>query len=351
MVGPRILFVGNFHWNAGSSHMIAEYAKAADAVGCEIGVSTQLARLDARIPAHLPLIDDLGWGTHLVFVFEGRQFLTDRQLELCERIARQRRIVVDPDGHWGPTVSLGADDIGAGYSHASWHRLYARLTDLVLQPKVDGPLPTGAEYFPYFGMPAIHHLATDSPPPDAMPYQLQYIGSNWWRWHSLTAVVTAALATQRPIRRVRVCGRWWNGETCPGHETASRSEPGWLERHGVEVAPPVPFGQVVSEMSRAAITPLLVRPLLARLGLLTPRMFETLASGSIPVLTGDLAFLMKVYGDEALEMVFGIQPSELLERILREPGRYRRLVAAIQCRVFAAFSYEQVLIQLVKFLA
>jgi hypothetical protein len=200
-------------------------------------------------------------------------------------------------------------------------------------------------------MPAIHRLATDAPPPDALPYQLQYIGSNWWRWRSMTEVVTAALAVQPPIHRIRVCGRWWNGQTCPGHETASRSEAGWLQRHNVNVAPPVPFGEVVSEMSKAAVTPVLTRPLLARLGLLTPRMFETLASGSIPVLTADLAFLMKVYGHDALELVFGTQPTRLLEQIVREPGRYRSLVAAIQRRMFAAFNYEQVLIQLVKFLA
>lgn len=351
MVGLRILFAGNFHWNAGSSHVIAEYAKAADAVGCEIAVSTELARMDARIPHHLPLVDELRWGTHLVFVFEGRQFLTDRQMELCAQIPRQCRVVIDPDGHWGPAVSLGPDTLAGNYSHASWRELYARLADRVLQPKVDGLLPTGADYFPYFGMPAVHQTATDAPHPDQMPYQLQYIGSNWWRWPSLTGVVTAALAAQPPVRRMRVCGQWWNGDTCPGHERASVSEPGWLERHGVEVAPSVPFGQVVSEMSRSAITPLLARPLLAQLGLLTPRMFETLASGSVPVLTNDLAFLMKVYGDEALELLLGTEPSDLIARIMAEPARYRRLVAAIQRRVFAAFNYEQVLAQLVKFLA
>ncbi len=95
---PRVLFAGNFHWNAGSSHTIAEYARVADAAGCAVGVSAELARMDDHVPAHLPLVDDLCWGTHLVLVSEGRQFLTGEQLELCERIPRHRRLVVDPDG-------------------------------------------------------------------------------------------------------------------------------------------------------------------------------------------------------------------------------------------------------------
>jgi hypothetical protein len=349
MAQPRILIAGNFHWNAGSSHMIAEYARVAGAVGCEIGVATQLARMDPQVPAHLPLVDDIGWGTHLVLVFEGRQFLTDQQLDLCARIPRQRRLVVDPDGHWGPYAGLASDDNGSGYPHASWIDLYARLTDLVLQPRVEGALPDGTAYFPYFGMPSIHRVATEAPP-DQAGYQLQYIGSNWWRWESMTEVVTAARSATPPLTAMRVCGRWWDGQTCAGHETATRSDAGWLARNGVEVAPPVRFGHVVCEMSRSVITPVLARPLLAQLGFLTPRMFETLASGSVPIMPAALAYLTNVYGDDAGDLVYDAAPEVLIARILHEPLRYRRLAATIQSRMHVAFGYEKVLSGLIKFL-
>jgi len=349
-VQPRILFAGNFHWNAGSSHTIAEYARVAHAAGCLVGVSAELARMDNQVPAHLPLVDDLRWGTHLVLIFEGRQFLTLRQLEQCERIPRHRRLVVDPDGHWGPFASLGADDNGSGHRHASWLSLYRRLADVVLQPKAEGTLPDGAEFFPYFGMPPAHRAADDAPPTDVMDYQLQYIGGNWWRWKALADVITAALAAQPPVTRMRVCGRWWDGATCPGHEEASRSQPGWLAEHGVRVERPVPFGQVVSEMSRSVASPVLARPLLARLGMLTPRMFETPASGSIPLITADLAFLATVYGDEAAQLTFGQRPGSLVERVLQDTVRYRQLTATIQRRLLSTFSHERVLGQLLKFL-
>lgn len=80
MTTPRILFAGVFHWNAGSSHMIAEYARVAQAVGCEVGVSSQLSRLDGTVNAHLPVVDDITWATHLVLVFENAQFLASSSL-------------------------------------------------------------------------------------------------------------------------------------------------------------------------------------------------------------------------------------------------------------------------------
>ena len=112
----------------------------------------------------------------------------------------------------------------------------------------------------------------------------------------------------------------------------------------------VPFGQVVSEMSRSVASPVLARPLLARLGMLTPRMFETLASGSVPLITADLAYLTQVYGDEAARLVCEGQPGSLVERVLRESARYRRVTAAIQRRLLSMFSHERVLAGLLGFL-
>ncbi len=350
MTSIRILFAGNFHWNAGSSHMIAAYAKAAASVPCEIAVSGQLARLDAQVPRHLPLVDDVNWATHLVFVFEGRQFLSDTQIDLCQQVPRHRRLIIDPDAHWGPSMTVGLDDSHSNYTAASWHNLYAQLSDVILQPRTAPALPPGAEYFPYFGMPEIHRRATNAPEPSKLPYELQYIGSNWWRWQTLSDVVRAAAATDPRIERIRVCGRWWDGETCPGHEQATIAEPNWLSDHGVEVAASVPFGHVVSEMASSAINPILVRPVLAQKRLLTPRMFETLASGSLPALTEDLAYLAPVYGDGAEHFYLGAEPSETLARMLRDHVAYRQRLADIQTRAYAAFNYERVLADLVKFL-
>jgi hypothetical protein len=349
MTTPRILFAGVFHWNAGSSHMIAEYARVASAVGCEVGVSSQLSRLDGTVNAHLPLIDDITWATHLVLVFESGQFLSPQQRELCEAVPRERRIVLDPDGHWGPYVTAGVDNNAGVDTFESWHELYADLSDVILQPRLGEQIPAGAQFFSYFGMPDIHRLATDLPHPQALPYELQYVGANWWRWNEMTSLVRAAAAAQPPISRIRVCGRWWTGAPHPDHLVATANEPGWMQDHGVDVAPPVPFGQVVSAMSHAAITPVLARPLLARMELLTPRMFETLASGSIPVLWPDLGYLSALYGDDVELFLLGDDPADTLAQMLREPARYRERLAAIQRRVHERFNYRTVLAELIRF--
>ncbi|MDX2531921.1 glycosyltransferase [Streptomyces scabiei] len=349
MIKPRILFAGVFHWNAGSSHMIAEYARVASASGCEVGVSSQLSRLDGTVNGHLPLVDDISWATHLVLVFEGRQFLSTQQRELCEAVPRQRRIIVDPDGHWGLYVTAGVDDNAGADTIESWHKLYADLSDLILQPRLNERLPDGAEFFSYFGMPDIHPLASDLPHPRALPYELQYVGANWWRWNEMTSLIRAAAAAQPPMRRIRVCGRWWTGAPHPDHLTATANVSGWMRDHGVEVAPPVPFGHVVSTMSQAAITPVLARPLLARMELLTPRMFETLASGSIPALSPDLGYLSALYGDDVELFLLDDDPADSLARMIREPIRYRERLATIQRRVHERFNYRAVLAELIRF--
>lgn len=346
----RILFAGNFHWNAGSSHVISAYVAASGNLDYEIGVSTQLSRLDEQIPRHLPLVDDLGWATHLIFVFEGRQFLSDAQLDLCQSIPRHRRIVIDADGHWGPTVTMGADSSQGSSTAESWHWLYAALTDVVLQPKISGPLPQGAAFFSYFGMPRIHRRPTDGPCPGESPYELQYIGSNWWRWDTLSSLVRAAASADPPVSRMRVCGRWWDGDACPGHEQATVSEAGWLRNQGVEVAPSVPFGHVVSEMSLSAITPILARPVLATMGMLTPRMFETLVSGSVPVLTDNLAYVASVYGDDIQLFLLGDNPSDTLARVLHGHDHYRQRLELVQAHVQSTFNYERVLAALSTYL-
>ncbi|MEU0924597.1 glycosyltransferase [Streptomyces malaysiensis] len=349
MTALRILFAGVFHWNAGSSHMIAEYARVASAAGCEVGVSSQLSRLDGTVDAHLPLVDDITWATHLVLVFESRQFLSTQQRELCEAVPRRRRIVLDPDGHWGPYVTVGADDNVGADTGEPWHRLYAELSDVILQPRLGDRLPDGAEFFSYFGMPDIHRLATDLPDSRALPYELQYVGANWWRWKAMTSLIRAATAARPPIERIRVCGRWWTGDPHSDHVTATANEPRWMEDHGVEVVPPVPFGHVVSAMSQAAITPVLARPLLAQMELLTPRMFETLASGSITALWPDLGYLSELYGDDVELFLLGDDPTDTLARILREPAHYRERLAAIQHRVHERFNYRAVLAELLSF--
>ncbi|MFJ6696914.1 hypothetical protein ACIQM4_12705 [Streptomyces sp. NPDC091272] len=342
MAGARVLIAGNFHWQAGFSQTVAAYVQAAAEADCEVRISGPLSRMDEQIPLHLPVEQDIRWGTHLVLMFEARQFLSDEQVDLACSFPRGRRLIIDFDGHWGGVAT--ADDSSVGtHSTEDWRRLYATLSDLVLQPKLTGPLPDGAEFFPCFGMPQLvrHPLELGF----ERDYELQYIGSNWGRWKPFVEIVEAARAAR--LRRMRVCGRWWDGSTCPGFEDITSAEPERLA--GVEVQPPVPFGHVVPEMGRAVITPVLVSPLVADTGLLTARMLETLASGSLPVLPPETEFMSLVYGDDVGALTLGADPAATLGRLTGDFERHAKAVGLIQERARAHYNYPRLLRELLRF--
>lgn len=353
---PRILFAGEFHWNAGSAQMIAQYSRVAGEAGCEVGVSTQLSRLDDRVGTYLPLVEDVNWATHLVLVFESGPFLIDGRRELAESIPRHRRIILDPDGHWGDLITDGVDSNGAWEGvdaptgNRRWNDLYADLSDVVLQPRVGSPLPAGAEFFSYFGMP---DPATTEGPGHARTnprYDLQYVGANWWRWDQMVKVFEGGLAAGIPTDRLRLAGRWWTGDPHPRHRAATSNDPDWLAARGIDVVDPVPFGQVVAAMGEAAITPILARPVLSRMGLLTPRMFETLASASLPVFGDDIGYLGDIYGADAHALRLGQDTAGAIRRILTDPDTHLDATRRIRREVHARFRYEAVVKQLLSFL-
>ncbi|MEV6013603.1 glycosyltransferase [Streptomyces sp. NPDC051976] len=336
VVRPRLLFVGNFRWNAGSAQTLMNYAAVADRVGCEIGVSSGVGWADERVSGVLPMIDDLSWATHLLFAYEDPQFLSHREIEACLTVPRDRRVVIDTDAHWGPEVTVGGDSSGGIYTSARWNSLYATLSDLILQPRL-GDLPAGAVFFPYFGMARPQNGTVDSTDCD-----VQYIGNNWWRWESLQRLVTAA---RKHTKSVRVCGRWWDAETCPGYREPTWSDPDWLAQQAVEVQQSVPLGQMVPHMARATVTPVLARPKLAAMKLLMPRVFETLASGSIPLIAPETAYLEQLLGPGTRSL---LMDEDVIGRMIADPGAYTPLLTDMQRRTYADFTYEKVLASLLR---
>lgn len=344
MSGPRLMIAGNMNWQAGFSNTVADYVRAAGEAGCEIRVCTPLSRVDDLVARRLPTADDVGWGTHLIFMFDARQYLSEAQLELAERVPRHRRAIIDFDGHWGDDGD--AQDRLGDYSPESWHRLYSDLADLVLQPRIGGRVPDGAEFFPCFGFP----VSPRKPRSEGHDYDLQYIGSNWRRWSQWTEVVDAMLAVRTRPLRIRVCGRWWDGDHMDGYAEETASEPGALRLRGVEVAPSVPFGNVIEEMGRALVSPLLARPLASESGVLTPRVFESFASGSLPVLSSSTEYLLPFLGEGADELRLGDSPREVLADMLTAPDRYVETVSSIQKRLHDEYAYPRVLTRLLSYL-
>ena len=335
----RLLVAGDFRWFSGSSHIIGQYVEHGLELGVEVAVSSELGTRDETIASVLPFCGELGWATHLLVIYEGRPFLSAEELARIDRvIPRSHRAVVDADGHWAPVTTAGDDDNTWPCGAPAWREAIAAVSDLVLQPRILGPFE-GAISFPYFGMPDI---APAREPLAGPRVDLQYIGNNWFRLSSLVEVFRGGRAALGASARLRVCGRGWDGSVLAGFEAATYADPLILAGLGIEVEPPVPFGNVVASMGNAVVSPVLVRPVLSSLGLLTPRMLETVAAATIPVYRQEDQIVGMVWQDGG-ELCLGAEPEAKLNEIFSNPARFQALATDLRERASDTFSYPRLL--------
>jgi hypothetical protein len=340
----RILFVGNFRFNCGSSHALAGYVRAAKGTDCEVRASS-LGLVDAEVRRRVPVADG-EWSPDLcVVVCESERFLTEDKCAALECMApRRRRIVLDPDGKCGPTVTIGTDTNHRGSEEASyWSGLYARLSDIVLQPNLNENSPGR---FLYFG------VDRNRPPilkgSVAKRFDLIYVGNNWYRWHDFVKLFEQLRPARDRFGEIGIFGQHWAADVEPGHEEYTYSDPEYLKQRGVQTFPPTPFDQVELTMSTGRCHPVFVRPVLHRLGLATPRMFETFMADTVPVLGSYLRDAEHLYGSDARLLQLPEQPVSFLLSILDSYDTYLELTMDIRQRLIRQHSYEERLRQLLE---
>ncbi len=342
------MIAGDLRWNSGSSHVIAEYARVAALRDAEIRVSSELGSRDWQITQLLPYSADLQWATHLVILLEGSPFLRPEDMARIDPlIPSARRLVIDNDGHSLPFVSIGNDDNFTPAGIEIWKEQFELAECRTVCPRLLGSSEAPVEdAFSFFGMPPTEEGAMQEPRASDR-CALRYIGANWWRFDQFVEVVRAFRQVAGWMGRVEVCGRWWDGEIWSGHEKGTTARPSVLHDLGVEVRPPVPFGEVVSAMSEASLSPVLVRPVLSALGLVTPRFFETMSANTIPL------FLMRdAYLDRAVdrELCLGERLDEDMGRIVSDLPGHRALAAQLRLEMFRTYRYEAVFDRLLDLL-
>jgi len=128
--------------------------------------------------------------------------------------------------------------------------------------------------------------------------------------------------------------------------TAVRRRVSW-DRHNRRgrVAPSVPLGKVVSTMSEAAVTPVLSRPKLSSLQLLLPRVFETLAAGTLPYFPATMSYLLDVL-PELTPFVQRATEAPLIPQLLADRETYLRDLNDAQRAAYERFNYDTVFAQL-----
>jgi hypothetical protein len=332
----RILFVYWAFEDQGSGLVLQGYAEAARALGHEAAVygCWRLGEANPNIPLNYSL--DVASADAVVFLFEWTTALKPGdQLDLVRLVAkvpRRRRVIIDGDGNYNGVVRAGEDaNHDTEESSRRWVEVCDSLSDKVCQPTLHPLRPNVRPFLFYAYNPA---WAT---PLDfgAKEFGLLYVGHSKYRWGPMARVLRAVEPVRDRVGRVALVGHGWGSPPWWADrlqlERAYFSDPGQLGRLGVEVLPPVRFEEVIRWMSKAAVNPVLLRPLFTRLRFVTPRLFETPAANTVPLFVLEPAHVREIYGEAALELVLPEdRPHEKVLDLVRRPERYAGAVQEIR---------------------
>jgi hypothetical protein len=344
----RIAFVGRFYWHNGSSHALLGYARAAQRLGYDLRVST-LGIVDEIVRGMVPVAEPDWKPDVMVLIFEER-FLKSESSNMIERLVpRSRRLVIDPDGHYSPPMSVGCDtNHPTDDSWAAWSGDFERLSDLILQPCL-GPLPPKTRRFLYFGVDLHRRRAgmTDN----RKEYDIVYVGNNWYRWHDVEWLVHSVAPARSTLGRIAIFGQYWDGDPLYGYEQHTQSDPAFLRRHQIEVYPPVPFDDVEHTMGQGRLSPVFVRPILSAIQFVTPRMFETFAADTVPLMPPYVHHATTLYGDRVRPLCLPDDPLPAVLQVLNDYSHYAALAREIGAMVASEHSYEARLGELLSLVA
>jgi hypothetical protein len=336
----RLMFVHYVYEDRGSAQDLHHFALTARALGHEVAL---YGRPDPRSPFNYSL--DMASADAVVFIVE---WTTDLQFgdrldwaRLVAGVPRRRRVVIDCDGKYNDPISVVGDHNHADAESARrWVAVCDGLSDKIYQPTLHTLRPNVGTHFFH-----AYHPGWEVPLNfRGKEYGLFYVGNNWFRWRAFQKVLKAVEPVRSRVGRIGMVGQGWDSPPPWANpsiaEDAYYSDPGYLKRLGVEVMPPVHFREVIANMSRGVIHPVVYRPLFTRLQLVTCRTFETFAANTVPLFGPEEGYVAEVYGAGALELVLPAEhPEEKVLDVLRRPDYYADVVRAVRRHLAQRHSY------------
>jgi Glycosyl transferases group 1 len=328
----RILFVSALQPFAGSALTIASYVRHARTLGHEIAV---FGESNEAFPDLTYALDAADFEFAVFVVNETTDFPGLPHLaRLLDAMPKERRLVVDCSGRYNDTVRVDGDvnhlDQLDGHPGREWVESLESVGAAILQPTLH-PLRPDVRPFLFHGYDPEWERPLDLA---AKPYGVVYVGDNWFRWQALAQVLEAAGSTGAAAGRAMVAGEGWEQMPAwldePLRSTACFTDPDHLRRLGVEVRPSVSAGEVVATMSLGLVNPVLVRPVFEELQIVTPRFFETVAAGTIPLFDLDPQLVTEIYGPDAGELVLGDDRAERLADVRRRPSHYGEIATEVR---------------------
>ena len=345
----KLVFVYWGYENAGSMLDLRGYARAAQAMGHEVTIYGPANPVFA-----LNYSQDLAGADAVIFVVE---WTTDLQYgdrldwaRLVTSVPRQRRVVIDCDGAYNEPILFHGD-----YNHRTeessrkWRDICDSLSDKICQPTLH-PLRPNVRPFLFYAYNPTWEVPLDF---RAKEYDMLYIGHCKFRWHPMCRVLRAIELVREEVGRVGLVGVGWDSLpwwAAPMQlEDSYLSDPAYLRKLGVEVLPPVPFEQVISWMSKAVFNPVISRPTFTYFQFVTPRMFETPAANTIPLLGLDDAHIEEIYGQPALELALPADnPQEKILDMVRRPEYYLDVLTQVRRHLAEKHSHAARLQELIE---
>jgi len=345
----KILFVMEHRGNAGNTHAVANFVRAGADHGHTVAV---YGPPQANLPS-LPFTTDAGAFDSVVYLFESKLHFIERlrQVALLAETPRRRRFVFDSDGMYNPVLVMDGGDCNHRNEaeRAEWLRTYDALSDRVLQPALAPPSDRRVRRALFYGYNPAQCVAASSSRrggPATVPkrYDILHVGHNWWRGREVARELLPALERVRDrVGAIGFVGLWWDG--APPWARQSGMEPAfWVDteafrRLRIEIAPAVPYTEVIATMSAARVNILTQRPVLRHLKHLTLKYFEVFCADTIPLLMFDADHAEAIYGPAGRELALAGRVAEKLLDALGRPDYYREVVAAVRRHLLAHHSY------------
>ncbi|MGH2353225.1 MAG: hypothetical protein ACRDI2_14455, partial [Chloroflexota bacterium] len=247
----KLLFVLEWRENAGSIQAVANYVRVGNALGHEVAV---YGRPGFDFPG-LRCSLDAGAFDYVIFVFESLlHWMRPLQAtRLLAGVPREQRVVLDADGMFNETIVVDGYDRNHldDADRRAWLAYLRSLAGRILQPtldrtRLDRTLQPGVLAVPFYG----YNPDAIGCPADAKPYDVLYVGHNWWRWKELHQDLLPAIERARgQLGAICFVGLWWDLEEpwqgAPHFDLAFRVDGPRLRRLGIQVRPPVPYTDVI----------------------------------------------------------------------------------------------------------
>lgn len=345
----RLMFVCWPFEDQGSSLVIQGYSRAARALGHEVAVYG--CPYD-KIPLNYSLAIDPADAVVFLFEWTNRLYYGDHLdlVRLVGKVPRERRVVIDGDGNYNDPISVRGDyNHSAQEASQAWIEVCDSLSDKICQPTLH-PLRPPVRPFLFYAYDPAWEMPLDF---TAKEFGALYVGHSKFRWQPMQRLLEAIEPIREQVGRIGTVGHGWDSTPSWASEmqieTVYFADRTYLEKLRIEILPAVPFMQVINWMSKAVFNPVLLRPTFSHLSLVTPRLFETAAASTIPLLLLEERHVQEIYGSEALELRLPDEhPQEKILDMVQRPEHYADIVRGIRRHLAEKHSHTARLLELIK---